>query len=71
MPMYEYYCDRCDREVTLTLSIGEHEKGRIQCPRCGGKSLRVAGSTPARRPINDSYLAMSTRHSPGMQSANT
>jgi len=45
MPMYEYYCDRCDREVTLILSIGEHEKGRIQCPRCGGKSLRPLLST--------------------------
>ena len=45
MRMYEYYCDRCDREVTLTLSIGEHEKGRIQCPRCGGKSLRPLLST--------------------------
>jgi putative FmdB family regulatory protein len=45
MPMYEYYCDRCDREVTLTLSISEHQKGRIQCPRCGGKSLRPLLST--------------------------
>ena len=33
MPMYEYYCDKCVREVMGTLSISEHEKGRIQCPR--------------------------------------
>ena len=45
MPMYEYYCDTCDREVMLTLSISEHEKGRIQCPTCGGKSLRPLLST--------------------------
>ena len=45
MPMYEYYCDKCDREVMLTLSITEHEKGRIQCPKCGGKSLRPLLST--------------------------
>jgi hypothetical protein len=26
--------------VTLTLSIREHEKGEIKCPKCGGKTLR-------------------------------
>jgi putative FmdB family regulatory protein len=40
MPVYEYHCDKCDREVTLTLSIREHEKGEIECPKCGGQSLR-------------------------------
>ena len=40
MPVYEYHCDKCDREVTLTLSIREHEKGEMKCPKCGGESLR-------------------------------
>ena len=40
MPMYEYYCDKCERDVTLTLTIGEHEQARIKCPKCGGKALR-------------------------------
>jgi putative FmdB family regulatory protein len=40
MPVYEYHCDKCAREVTLTLSIREHEKGEIKCPKCGGESLR-------------------------------
>jgi putative FmdB family regulatory protein len=40
MPVYEYHCDKCDREVTLTMTIREHEKGEIKCPKCGGKSLR-------------------------------
>ena len=40
MPVYEYYCDKCEREVTLTLTIREHEKGNIQCPKCKGKALR-------------------------------
>jgi len=38
--IYEYYCDKCEREVTLTMSIREHEKGPIKCPKCGGKALR-------------------------------
>ena len=32
MPVYEYHCEKCDHEVTLTLSISEHEKGPIKCP---------------------------------------
>jgi len=40
MPVYEYYCDKCEREVALTLSIREHDKGPIKCPKCGGKALR-------------------------------
>ena len=40
MPMYEYYCDKCEREVQLTLSIRERDKGPIKCPKCGGKALR-------------------------------
>ena len=40
MPVYEYHCDKCEQEVTLTLSIREHDKGPIKCPKCGGKDLR-------------------------------
>ena len=40
MPVYEYHCDKCNREVTLTLSIREHEKGEVKCPGCGSESLR-------------------------------
>jgi putative FmdB family regulatory protein len=40
MPIYEYHCGNCDREVTLTLTIREHQKGEIKCPKCGGTSLR-------------------------------
>jgi putative FmdB family regulatory protein len=40
MPIYECHCDKCDREVTLTLTIREHETGEIKCPKCGGTSLR-------------------------------
>jgi len=45
MPVYEYYYDKCEREVALTLSIREHDKGRIKCPKCGGEALRPLLST--------------------------
>ena len=39
MPHYEFYCERCKKEVTLILSIGERERGDYKCPDCGGKTL--------------------------------
>jgi len=45
MPMSEYYCDKCEREVQLTLTIREHDKGPIKCPKCGCKALRPVLST--------------------------
>ena len=29
MPVYEYFCDKCERDVQLTLSIREHDKGPV------------------------------------------
>ena len=26
MPVYEYYCENCRRDVNITLSISEHDK---------------------------------------------
>jgi putative FmdB family regulatory protein len=40
MPHYEFHCERCKKDVTLTLSIGERERGDYKCPDCGGKNLQ-------------------------------
>ena len=40
MPLYEYYCDKCKREVTLTMTMSEHDKGGAACPDCGNRGLR-------------------------------
>jgi putative FmdB family regulatory protein len=49
MPVYEYHCDKCNRAVTISLSIREHEKGTVQCPKCGSKALRpLLSSYPGR-----------------------
>ena len=54
MPVYEYYCDKCEREVTLTLSIREHERGPIKCPKCGGK---------APRPLLSAFMSQTSKKS--------
>ena len=50
MPVYEYHCDKCDREVTLTLSIREHEKGEIKCPKM---RRRIPSATSQRLHVSD------------------
>ena len=40
MPLYEFFCDKCQKEVSLTLSISEREKGEAQCPHCGSRDMR-------------------------------
>jgi putative FmdB family regulatory protein len=36
MPLYEFYCSRCKKEVALTLTIKERESGTARCPECRG-----------------------------------
>jgi putative FmdB family regulatory protein len=56
MPVYEYHCDKCNRAVTISLSIREHEKGTVQCPKCGSKVLRsLLSSHPGRELRNALY----------------
>jgi putative FmdB family regulatory protein len=45
MPVYEYHCGKCRREVRVTLSIKEHDKAKVACPQCGSRALRPLLST--------------------------
>lgn len=40
MPLYEYYCDKCQREISVTMSMSERAKGQAACPQCGSRDLR-------------------------------
>ena len=40
MPLYEYFCEKCKREITIPMTISQHEKGGATCPTCGGTALR-------------------------------
>ena len=39
MPRYEFLCEKCQKPFELTMTIAEHEKGKVRCPTC--KSTRV------------------------------
>jgi putative FmdB family regulatory protein len=34
MPIYDYRCDNCAKTFSVTLSMAEHDKGKIACPGC-------------------------------------
>jgi putative FmdB family regulatory protein len=39
MPVYEFKCLKCDKKVTLALSLAEYEGKIFKCPKCGSKRL--------------------------------
>jgi putative FmdB family regulatory protein len=39
MPTYEYRCADCNKKFSTFLTISEHEKKKVTCPKC--KSTRV------------------------------
>jgi putative FmdB family regulatory protein len=39
MPTYEYSCKGCKKTFTLTMTLGEHDKARVACPKCKSKKV--------------------------------
>jgi putative FmdB family regulatory protein len=39
MPVYDYVCKDCQKSFELILTLGEHDKGDIRCPKCGSKNV--------------------------------
>ncbi len=39
MPVYEFVCQGCGAAVTLSLSLGDYEKKKPKCPKCGSVKL--------------------------------
>ena len=34
MPQYEYHCLACGKKFSIVLTIAEHEKATVRCPKC-------------------------------------
>ena len=39
MPTYDYACKECKKSFTVTMTMGDHDKARVVCPKC--KSRKV------------------------------
>lgn len=40
MPVYEFACDKCQNEFTLTMTVSEYEKKKFRCPKCKSTKVR-------------------------------
>ena len=39
MPNYDYVCEKCNKTFSTMMTISEHDKKKVRCPKC--KSTRV------------------------------
>ncbi len=39
MPVYDYICKKCQKSFELVLTLGEHDRNNIKCPKCGSKNV--------------------------------
>lgn len=39
MPTYDYRCEKCKKDFTLVMSIGDHARGKARCPKCKSKKV--------------------------------
>jgi putative FmdB family regulatory protein len=39
MPQYNFLCRACNKEFSKILTLLDHEKGGIVCPRCKSKDV--------------------------------
>ncbi|UCH12180.1 MAG: zinc ribbon domain-containing protein [Candidatus Omnitrophota bacterium] len=46
MPIYEYYCQDCEKKFNIKATIQEKGKGlKVNCPECGsGKAIQLLGN---------------------------
>lgn len=45
MPTYEYECRDCGKTFSLIMSMADHDKAKVTCPKCKGKKVRQVVST--------------------------
>lgn len=39
MPTYDFECEDCKKEFTVSHSIKGHDPNEIRCPHCGSKNV--------------------------------
>jgi putative FmdB family regulatory protein len=56
MPLYEYFCKKCDKNFTITMSIAEHEKKKVKCPECREPTSPRNSGRFTQRPLERAKL---------------
>ncbi len=39
MPTYEFYCQKCGKEFSRSMSIQERETAKVMCSQCGSDAV--------------------------------
>ena len=40
MPTYNYVCEKCDHKFETRLTMKEHDKRKVTCPKCHSNKVR-------------------------------
>jgi putative FmdB family regulatory protein len=40
MPLYEYACRKCGEKFSEVLTIKEHDRKKVQCPKCQSSEVQ-------------------------------
>ena len=54
MPTYEFLCNKCQKEFSVTMTIRERGEKKPTCPTCGGSDLE---------PLMASFFSKTSRKS--------
>ncbi len=53
MPTYEYRCRKCGKKFSEVMTMAEHDKKKVKCPKCGstqvGQSVGSFYTTTSRK----------------------
>ena len=44
MPVYEYFCEACQKTFEKVLTIHAHDQEKIVCPKCGSDRVHQLAS---------------------------
>ena len=45
MPTYEYLCKECKKGFAKVMTMAEHDKKKVKCPKCKGTKVAQQFST--------------------------
>ncbi len=40
MPTYSYGCEGCGKTFSLKMTVAEHDKKKVKCPKCDSRKTR-------------------------------
>jgi putative FmdB family regulatory protein len=40
MPTYDFQCQDCGKKFTLSMTVAEHGKSKVACPKCKGRNVK-------------------------------